>query len=216
MTGKSPRAYNNIILTLLIILLVISSFLIHVEVLSKILNSLFFTLILLAATYAINKNRKKLVYFAVILIIFREAANFLIQNEYFYSLVSLTSVFFFFIIVVRLIQQVASSIIVDRDVILESVNGYLLIGLCASILFALVDRIQEHAFAFTNPASQYFSDYIYFGFITQTTIGYGDVTPLTDLGRLLAITVGISGQLYVAIIIAMLVGKYLSQKNNGS
>ncbi len=124
---------------------------------------------------------------------------------------SSSNVIFFLTIVIQLIRQVAHSKVVDRTVILEAVNGYLLMGLIGSILFALVDRVQEKAFSFANSSFLHFSDYIYYSFITQTTIGFGDITPVSDLARLLTIGIGICGQLYIAIIIAMLVGKYLAQ-----
>ena len=213
MTRNSSRAYNNIILLISIVLLICSSFLIHADPLGKIVTSLFFAMILLSASYAIKRGRTRILYFAIGVIVLRESSTFLIQNEYLDSVATLTNVLFFLIIVIQLIRQVARSKIVSRDVILESINGYLLMGLSGSILFALVGRIQEHAFSFSNPQSHTFSESIYFGFITQTTIGFGDITPVSDMARLLTIFMGISGQLYIAIIIAMLVGKYLSQQN---
>jgi voltage-gated potassium channel Kch len=67
-----------------------------------------------------------------------------------------------------------------------------------------------------DPTLSYVSNYIYFGFVTLTTLGYGDVVPLTPAAKSLAIFTSITGQMYVAIIIAALVSKYLSQpkKNN--
>jgi len=212
MTRNSSWPYNNIFLLISIVLLISTSFLIHSHPLSKILTSLFFAIILLSASYSIKRGRTKIFYFAIGVIVLRESSTFLVQNEYLDSLATLTNVLFFLIIVIQLIQQVANSKIVSRDVILESINGYLLMGLNGSILFALVRRIQEHAFSYSNPQVHYFSESIYFGFITQTTIGFGDITPVSDLARLLTITMGICGQMYIAIIIAMLVGKYLSQQ----
>ncbi len=213
MTRKSSWAYNNIILLISIVLLICSSFLIHSDPLVKIITSVFLAMILLSASYSIRRGRTRLFYFAIGVIVLREGSIFLIHNEYLDSLATLTNVLFFLIIVVQLIHQVARSKIVSRDVILEAINGYLLMGLSGSILFALVGRIQEHAFAFSNPQVHYFSEFIYFGFITQTTVGFGDIAPVSDLARLLTITMGICGQMYIAIIIAMLVGKYLSQQN---
>ncbi len=213
MNRNSGWAYNNIILLISIVLLISTSFLIHFDPLSKITTSLFFAIILLSASYSIKRGRTRIFYFAIGVIVLREISTFLIQNDYFDSLATLTNVLFFLIIVIQLIHQVARSKIVNRDVILESINGYLLMGLSGSILFALVGRIQEHAFSFSNSPTHLFSESIYFGFITQTTIGFGDITPVSELARLLTITMGISGQLYIAIIIAMLVGKYLSQQN---
>jgi voltage-gated potassium channel len=55
-----------------------------------------------------------------------------------------------------------------------------------------------------------FSDYLYLAFITLTTVGYGDVTAVSHLTRSVAILIGLSGQLYMTILIAMLVGKFLA------
>lgn len=213
MNRNSGWAYNNIILLISIVLLISTSFLIHSDPLSKIITSLFFAMILLSASYSIKRGRTRLFYFAIGVIVLREGSIFLIHNEYLDSVATLTNALFFLIIVIQLIHQVARSKIVSRDVILESINGYLLMGLSGSILFALVGRTQEHAFSFSNPPTHLLSESIYFGFIAQTTIGFGDITPVSDLARLLTITMGVSGQLYIAIIIAMLVGKYLSQQN---
>ena len=50
---------------------------------------------------------------------------------------------------------------------------------------------------------------LYFSFVTISTLGYGDISPLTPQGQAVAIFVAISGQLYLAILMAMLVGKFL-------
>ena len=212
MTRNSSWTYNNIILLISIVLLISTSFLIHSDPLGVIITSVLFAMILLSATYSIKRGRTRILYFAIGVIVLRESSIFLIQNKYLDALATLINVLFFLIIVIQLIHQVARSKIVNRDVILESINGYLLMGLSGSILFALVGRIQEHAFSFSNSPTHFFSEAVYFGFITQTTIGFGDITPVSELARLLTITMGISGQLYIAIIIAMLVGKYLSQQ----
>jgi hypothetical protein len=60
-------------------------------------------------------------------------------------------------------------------------------------------------------------DAIYYSFVTMTTLGYGDLLPLREESRSLSILLSILGPMYVAILIAMLVGKYSShsetQKN---
>jgi voltage-gated potassium channel len=209
---KTARfASNNLSLLFFIVLLISSSFLINHPLIRSIVTKVLFTLVLLAASNAIRNNRTRILYFAIGIIAIRQISNFLIQDKYMDSLATITSVIFFFVIVFQLIKHVARSKVVDREVILESINGYLLMGLSGSIIFALISRVQENAFVFAHATNQLLSDYLYFGFITQTTIGYGDITPVSNLAKLLTITMGISGQLYIAILIAMLVGKYLSQ-----
>jgi hypothetical protein len=216
MAVKKSRGFYNGMLLLAILLFLGFNFLIEGRKDARVVNSVVSSLMLLAATFTIQENRLRLLYFAVGVIVLKESAVFLVHNNYFDSLATLLNVAFFLVVVFHLVRQVARSKNVDLDVILESVNGYLLVGLSGSVLFALVYRVQENAFAFSITGAKHLSDFIYFGFITQTTIGYGDITPVSGLARLLAIIVGISGQLYIAIIIAALVGKYLSQKSSNS
>jgi len=105
---------------------------------------------------------------------------------------------------------------------MESINGYLLLGMSFSILIALVCVIDPTAFSFKhltgqmNPSISYISNYIYFGFVTLSTLGYGDVVPISPAAKSLAIFTSITGQMYVAIIIAALVSKYLGQKSSNN
>ena len=59
---------------------------------------------------------------------------------------------------------------------------------------------------------------MYFSFSTQTTLGYGDILPKSDLARGLAMVQGIIGQLYLAVMVARLVGLYASgtTRKNGA
>ena len=56
---------------------------------------------------------------------------------------------------------------------------------------------------------------IYYSFVTMTTLGYGDITPVGPQARSLSILLSITGPMYIAILIAKLVGKYSSQKSVG-
>ena len=56
-----------------------------------------------------------------------------------------------------------------------------------------------------------FNDYLYFSFVTLTTLGYGDVIPVSHLARSTTMLIAVTGQLYMTILIAMLVGKFLSR-----
>jgi voltage-gated potassium channel len=56
------------------------------------------------------------------------------------------------------------------------------------------------------------SDLTYFSFVTITTLGYGDLTPLSDFARMLATLEALIGQLYLAILVAGLVGVHISNE----
>jgi voltage-gated potassium channel len=213
MTARDHRKYYNVWLLISIILFITASLLSGDQIEENILVSACSSAMLLAATYTIQNKRKRLIYFAIGVILLREGTEYLSLNQYIFSLASLANVGFFLYIVFHLVRQVARSKEVNADVILESINGYLLVGLSGSVLLSLVYRIQESSFAFAAEGTRQLSEFIYYGFITLTTIGYGEITPVTGMARLLAIFTGISGQLYIAIIIATLVGKYLAQQN---
>jgi len=121
----------------------------------------------------------------------------------------------YIIIVMLLVRQAASSKTVTRIVILESVNGYLMIGLFYSILVALIMLLDPGAYHFqthiqnTEEISTNFNEYLYYGFNAFTTVTYGDVMPLSPVAKSVSMAMGLTGQMYVAIIIAMLVGKFV-------
>ncbi|MGW8315738.1 MAG: potassium channel family protein [Bacteroidales bacterium] len=205
------RGVFNILLLLTILLFLGASLMSGEGFKGSVMVGISSTLMVLATILTIQSNRRMLIIFAVGVILLREASRFLIHNPFFDSLASLANVVFFLVIVFHLISQVARSREVDLPVILESINGYLLVGLSGGILFAMTAVLQEGSI--NGEQVSRFSDFIYFGFITMTTIGYGEITPVTGLARWVAIIVGVSGQLYIAIIIATLVGKYLSRQN---
>ncbi len=59
-------------------------------------------------------------------------------------------------------------------------------------------------------------DWIYFSFVTITTLGYGDITPLTQTARSLSFAEAIVGQFYIAVLVAGLVSAYISSKRDSS
>jgi Ion channel len=82
---------------------------------------------------------------------------------------------------------------------------YLLLGMAYAYLFGLAGTIQsEPFFAADQTGNQ--SNFLYFSFTTLTTTGYGDFTAGTDLGRSLAITEALIGQIYLVTVVALIVG----------
>jgi voltage-gated potassium channel Kch len=105
-------------------------------------------------------------------------------------------------------------------VIVEAINGYLLIGFIFSVLvtFVMIFNPQAYNFPDINSPNYYevshISDYLYYAFVTFTTLGYGDIVPQIPVARSLAILTSITGQIYIAIIIALLVGKFAGSQTD--
>jgi hypothetical protein len=121
------------------------------------------------------------------------------------------STLFFIFVIVRLVINVASSKKVRLLEFLESINVYLLLGIAGSLLFGVVYSYNHEAYNSPGELLVKNSDFIYYSFVTMTTLGYGDITPNDSVARSLSIFFSVAGQLYLTMIIAMLVGKYLSQ-----
>ena len=81
---------------------------------------------------------------------------------------------------------------------------YLLIGLLFGVAYATVDQIGSTPF-FAAPAAHGRDDFLYFSFTTLTTVGYGDLVAGTNLGRSLAITEALVGQLYLVTVVAVII-----------
>jgi voltage-gated potassium channel len=116
---------------------------------------------------------------------------------------------------------------VTSETISMSISVYLLMGLTWGLLYALIYQLQPHAFSFpgtdvltsglpTEKKESAFMVLIYFSLTTLTTIGYGDITPLTLKARYAAVAEGITGQFYLAILVARLVGMQMSQSASRS
>ena len=119
---------------------------------------------------------------------------------------------FFVVITIALVTHVAGSENVSGATLLCAVNSYLLIGLTLSMLFIILDLMAPGSFGQIDAEGNRTSVFIYYGFVTLTTLGYGDISPATPLARSLATFTALFGQLYLVIIMAFLIGKYSSAK----
>lgn len=82
---------------------------------------------------------------------------------------------------------------------------YLLIGSAFAFAYGTISAIDDGNF-FAQQHGGTISDFLYFSFVTQTTTGYGDLTAIDDLGRSLAITEALTGQIYLVTVVALIVG----------
>jgi hypothetical protein len=96
---------------------------------------------------------------------------------------------------------------VDAEVVLGALCAYLYIGWWYAYLYRAVAVLSKSNF-FAQPGSEDTLNFLYFSFITLTTVGYGDFTPAYGPGRMLAVTEAIVGQLYLVSVVALVVSAY--------
>lgn len=167
-------------------------------------------LIFVSATL-IQHHNKWYVGIASILMLARIITR-IFENDRIVLLEDILSVLFFSWISLVLIKQV-----VKRppgvETILEAVAGYLLLGVSCTFVMGAITSIYPGTFALNGlPLTTKEGDfgvYSYFVFITYTTVGFGDILPVNNIGMAFAKFVAMSGQIYISVIIAILIGKYL-------
>jgi hypothetical protein len=81
---------------------------------------------------------------------------------------------------------------------------YLLIGLIFGVAYGTVSDLSDTSF-FNPPGSYHRDDFLYFSYTTLSTVGYGDLVAATNLGRSLAITEALVGQLYLVTVVAVII-----------
>jgi hypothetical protein len=99
----------------------------------------------------------------------------------------------------RLFRQEA----VNFRTVAGAVCIYLLAGLFFALTYWTMGAIHKGFFVQVNPGSP--TDFVYYSFITLTTVGYGDLTALHDAGRLSSVVEALFGQLYLVSVVALLV-----------
>jgi len=176
---------------------------------AELFNSIAYSLILLSIFSIIDNKTQFLRYMivtAVLLIWLMYFFDYRL-NEY---LAFSFSIIVFVITTVIMIKQIVSSAVVSAKVIVETICGYLLIGVIFGLFNAMLLWVNPNALGVSEHKT--ISDIMYYSFITVTTIGYGDVSPLSPAAKSLSILFGVIAQLYLTIIMALIIGKYLNEK----
>lgn len=112
------------------------------------------------------------------------------------------------------LRQVLIGPHVDLNRLTGAVCVYMLMALAWAICYALVALYIDSAFAglVGIKFNAVWPDFIYFSFVTITTLGYGDISPVAPIAQALAYLEAVVGQMYIAILIAGLVGAHLSTR----
>ena len=125
----------------------------------------------------------------------------------------IAAVVFFGFVVAHLLSFILRATRVDANVLCAGIAGYLMLGLLWIPLYVAITRYNPAAFVLSGTAPGATMDgfnAFYFSFITLCTVGYGDVTPVSKVARMLAVTEAITGLFYVAVLISRLVAVYSS------
>lgn len=141
---------------------------------------------------------------------------FFTNNWFIHFAQIITDLFFYLFVFMGLIWRISRSKRVTADTVFGSISGYLLIAVTWSILFQLIEFLQPSSFNFVAGQEVTPALFIYFAHITIASVGYGEITPATPIARSVTALLGMVGQLYLTVLVAIIIGIYLShsQRND--
>ncbi len=123
----------------------------------------------------------------------------------------LTLLSFFIYIIVLLFRYLFKQNEIDHNIFFVSLSIYLLMGIIGGLLFTAMNNLLVGAFQNNQDGMLNITDFMYFSFVTMTTIGYGDISPAIPKTMMASILLAVLGQVYLTVIVAIMVGKYISQ-----
>ena len=113
----------------------------------------------------------------------------------------------------RLVRFIFNEKEVTTEVIFAAVVVYLLISITWAFLYLLLEFFRPGSISFPFDQNLDFFNFLYFSCVTITTLGYGDVLPLSQQASALVILEAITGQMYLVVVVAWLVGMYVSRRS---
>jgi voltage-gated potassium channel len=200
----------------LVVLFVSSAFLEYLRY-GDLYEGLLMTVVMILAVLAVGGNRRTLLVATLLVMpaLLGKWSNHLwpkvVPSEFYLSAYLVFLVF----VVSRLLHFILRAPRVNGEVLCAGISGYLMLGLVWVVAYLLVSRMVPDAFTFSAgaPAQQAMTGFtaFYFSFATLTTIGYGDISPVANVARMLSVMEAVTGMFYITLVISRLVALYSSK-----
>lgn len=124
---------------------------------------------------------------------------------------------FLIFVISRVLKYILEATEVDNETLCACLSGFLMIGLLWAAGYIQLGQINPKAFGFAIPGQTMDGfEAFYFSFVTLSTIGYGDITPVSRVAKMLCIMEAVAGMFYVAVLVARLVSIYSSPARKNS
>jgi len=177
------------------------------------LSGAMYTFVLLAAVYSTIERKK---YWVPIALFFPAISmtwvSRLIESDVVQIVGEIMHIAFFVYVIANVLRFIYRSKRVNANVLFAGLSLYLLLGLSWVSVYLLVEGFIPGSYVggMIEGASRNLmvSEFLYFSFVTLTTLGYGDITPVSSVARSLAVLEAVTGVLSLAIIIARLVSAW--------
>ena len=177
------------------------------------LMDIFFFVIFLSAVYAVSQKRSTFI-IALVMALLLEILiwlSHLTDISSFRIIGNILTILFTGYTATIILSYLFTEDEITGDVIMGAICVYFLIGLAWAFIFFTLELLQPGSFQMPQGQGIDLSHFSYYSYVTLTTLGYGDITPISTQARSLALLEAIMGQLYLAILVARLVGIHIAQ-----
>jgi len=198
-----------IILSIMIAIL-ISPYIRHIGKTGHIFTTLLTVMIPLTSFYALiaERNRAIIILFLAAPFVVLDGMSMFFAHRYLMiAAISFGTILYFYIIVL-LVNNLLSYRVVTADLIFCAISTYLMVGVMWSGIYMVLEGIYPGSFSGISEAG----DLLYFSFVILITVGFGDITPHSIMSKRLVVFEAATGCIYLAVIIAMIVGRYMSMQ----
>lgn len=217
MFARRPDEYNNFIylfLALIIYLLVLPIGTSFEVIPDKISNLVAITCLFGMGIWSIRDSKKQ--FRIAIVMVAIAMAGFAIDAAYDIAaarhVASLALVAFLLTSILTALRQVIYGVEMNANRLYGAVCVYLMIGILWAVLYDFLYYVKPEAFAGVSGGDETQMVWVYYSFVTLTTLGYGDILPISVSARTLAYSEAILGVFYMAMLVAALVSGYLAVK----
>jgi hypothetical protein len=185
----------------------------------RFLFSAFLTAVLVSAVYALSQKIRNLAIAALLatpMLISIWTQHF-VRSDAMFLIGRICGAFFIAFTIFHILRSIFQEQDVTKDTIAGAAAVYMLFALMWSFLYGVLDLVEPGSFAISE--SQALGErnvFLYYSFVTITTLGYGDIIPVSYIAASLAVLEAVVGQLYLVVLVAWLVGMYVSKKSRSS
>ena len=182
----------------------------------RIFLDIFITAIYISMVYTVS-HKKRHIYIGAILAMVMLISlwlQYFYQSNLVFAIGRICGILLLIMVIINTLAFIFKSEDVTIEVIYAAMLVYLLMALMWSFAYGLLELINPASFNVTlSPDQGYQMRFIYYSFVTITTLGYGDITPATELASSFSILEAVVGQLYLVVVVAWLVGMHASSKS---
>jgi hypothetical protein len=185
----------------------------------RILINIFLTAICLSMVHSISSKKGHAIagIFLAIVMLASVWLQYVYPNNTIEAVGMLAGVLFTAVVIAGLLDFILKSERVSREIIYAAILLYLLAALMWAFLYTFLEWLDPTSFNLNlSQVQSNFAAFKYYSFVTITTLGYGDIVPVSEVAKAFAITEAVVGQLYLVVAVAWLVGMHVSSKSSKS